>query len=230
MKAAYEASPYAGIAGAMKNSGLGVGIPDTGRCEIVVKDGVARILTSAACMGQGLATVVIQMACQETGLSAEHFAHEAADTLTTPNSGTSTASRQSLFTGEATRRAARKLMDALAGRPLSALEGHGFYAEFTGVTDPMGSDAPNPVSHIAYGYAAQVVVMDETGKVAKVVAAHDVGRAVNPKACEGQIEGGIAMGLGYALTEDFKTDGGYVQSNLRQRLAFSAPPTCRRWR
>jgi CO/xanthine dehydrogenase Mo-binding subunit len=102
VKDAYESSPFAGIAGAMKNSGLGVGVPDTGRCEIVIRDGKAHILTSAACMGQGIATVVIQMAVQETGLPAEAFVHEAADTLTTPNSGTSHRSRQSLFTGEAT--------------------------------------------------------------------------------------------------------------------------------
>jgi len=212
VKDAFESSPYAGIAGAMKNSGLGVGVPDTGRCEIVVKEGKAHILTSAACMGQGIATMVVQMAAQESGLPAEMFVHEAADTLTTPNSGTSTASRQSLFTGEATRRAARKLMDALDGRALSALEGHGFYGEYSAVTDRIGTDVPNPVSHVAYGYAAQVVIMDDTGKVVRVVAAHDVGRAVNPKSCEGQIEGGVAMGLGYALTEDFKVEGGYVKT------------------
>ena len=222
VRGAYESSPYAGIAGAMKNSGLGVGIPDTGRCEIVIRDGVAHILTSAACMGQGIATVMIQMAAQETGLPAEMFVHEAADTLTTPNSGTSTASRQTVFTGEATRRAARKMADALAGRPLSALEGHGFYGEYTGVTDKMGADVPNPVSHIAYGYAAHVVVMDEKGKVVKVVAAHDVGRAVNPKSCEGQIEGGVAMGLGYALTEDFVTEGGYVKTTYATLGLFRA--------
>jgi len=222
VKDAYESSPYAGIAGAMKNSGLGVGVPDTGRCEIVIRDGKAHILTSAACMGQGIATVVIQMAVQETGLPAEAFVHEAADTLTTPNSGTSTASRQSLFTGEATRRAARKMMDALAGRPLAALEGHGFYGEYSGVTDPMGTDKPHPVSHIAYGYAAHVVILDEAGRVQKVVAAHDVGRAVNPRSCEGQIEGGVAMGLGYALTEDFKTEGGYVKTTYATLGLFRA--------
>jgi len=150
------------------------------------------------------------------------FVHEAADTLTTPNSGTSTASRQSLFTGEATRRAARKMMDALGGRPLDALEGHGFYGEYAGVTDKIGADVPNPVSHIAYGYAAQVVIMDEKGRVVRVVAAHDVGRAVNPKSCEGQIEGGVAMGLGYALTEDFKVEGGYVKTTYQTLGLFRA--------
>ena len=56
--------------------------------------------------------------------------------------------------------------------------------------------------HPAFGFATQVVVLDETGRVAKVVAAHDVGRAINPKLCEGQIEGAVHMGLGYALTEE----------------------------
>ena len=67
----------------------------------------------------------------------------------------------------------------------------------------MGSDKPNPVSHVAYGYATQVVVLDDNGKVTKVVAAHDIGRAINPISVEGQIEGGVVMGLGYALTEDY---------------------------
>ena len=67
----------------------------------------------------------------------------------------------------------------------------------------MGSEKDNPVSHVAYGYATQVVVLDDYGKVIKIVAAHDVGRAINPISVEGQIEGGVVMGLGYALTEDY---------------------------
>ena len=96
--------------------------------------------------------------------------------------------------------------------PLEALEGKDYYGEYTGVTDPMGSDKPNPISHIAYGYGAQVVIMDETKRVQKVVAAHDVGRVINPKSCEGQIEGGIVMALGYGLTENFIMENGYVKS------------------
>jgi CO/xanthine dehydrogenase Mo-binding subunit len=91
----------------------------------------------------------------------------------------------------------------------------------------MGSDKANPVSHIAYGYAAQVVIMDENKKVVKVVAAHDVGRVVNPQSCEGQIEGGVVMGLGYALTEDFKMENGYVKSKygtLGLLRATDVPP------
>ena len=51
---------------------------------------------------------------------------------------------------------------------------------------------------------AQLVVMDrETGEIEKVLAVHDVGRAVNPMLCERPIQGAVHMGLGYALSEEF---------------------------
>ncbi len=210
VKDAYESSPFAGIAGAMKNSGLGVGVPDVGRVAVEVREGLVHIATSAACMGQGLGTVCVQMVCQATGLPAGMIIHDAPDTARTPDSGTTTASRQTLFTGEAARRAALQLKHALqeAGS-LEALEGKRFYAEFTSPTDPIGSDKPNPVSHVAYGYAAHVVILDAQKRVQRVVAAHDVGHVVNPKSCEGQVEGGVTMGLGYAFTEDFPMANSY---------------------
>ncbi len=160
--------------------------------------------TSAACMGQGIAAVCRQMVCQATGLHPQLIVHEAADTVRTPDSGTSTASRQTVVTGEATRRAALKLAAALeSGKTLASLEGEEFYDEFFAETDPMGSPVPNPVSHVSYSYATQVVILNEEGKLEKVVAAYDVGSPVNPKSCEGQVEGGVVMGLGFALTEDF---------------------------
>ena len=61
---------------------------------------------------------------------------------------------------------------------------------------------------MAFGYATQVVLMAEDGTIKKVVAAHDVGRAINPQSCAGQIEGGVHMGLGYALSEDFPCSKG----------------------
>ena len=228
VRPAFEQNPYAGIAGCMKNSGIGVGLPDIGRCRLLVENGQVHILTSAACMGQGVATVCTSIVCTVTGLSPELVVHERADTGRTPDSGTSTASRQTLFTGEATRRAALDLKKALkeAGS-LQALEGREFYGEYSGVTDPMGSPKKNPVSHVAYGYGAQVVIMDENKRVKRVVAAHDVGRVINPRACEGQIEGGVVMGLGFALTEDFVMKDGRVLSKygtLGLIRATDAPP------
>ncbi|HWR07042.1 selenium-dependent xanthine dehydrogenase [Sporomusa sp.] len=208
VKAAFESSPNAGIACSMKNAGIGVGLPDIGRAKIRVENGKAVILTGAACIGQGLVTVMIQIACETAGLDYRVLTAADPDTYLTPDSGTTTASRQTVFTGEAVRQAALCLKAALQTASLAELEGREFYGEYSGVTDPMGADKANPVSHVAYGYASQVVILDETGKLLKVVAAHDVGKAINPTGVEGQIEGGVVMGLGYALTEDFPLKDG----------------------
>lgn len=203
VKEQYENNKYVGIACAMKNAGIGVGIPDTGRLNVKVIDGKAHLRTSAACIGQGLGTVILQIFCETTGLTHNDVVVDPPDTSITPNSGTTTASRQTVFTGEACRVAAIKLAEALKGKTLANLEGEEFYGEYSSVTDPMGSDKPNPVSHVAYGYATQIVIIDEKGEVQKVVAAHDLGKAINPIAAEGQVEGGVVMGLGYGLTEDY---------------------------
>jgi selenium-dependent xanthine dehydrogenase len=215
VKDAYESSPYAGIACAFKNSGKGVGVKDIGRCILSVEKGIVRVRTSAACMGQGIAAVCMHMVSQATGLPPPTIAHEAPDTVRTPDSGTSTASRQTVVTGEATRRAAEKLAAELArGKTLDELEGGEWYGEYFAETDPMGADKEYPVSHVSYSYATQVVILDDRGRVDRVVAAYDVGEPVNPKSCEGQIEGGIVMGLGFALTEDFPLENGYPTRRL----------------
>lgn len=219
VKPYYDKNPKAGIACALKNAGVGVGIPDTGRCRLVVRNGQVHIHTSAACIGQGMGTVTVQMVCDTTGLNPHFVVYEAPNTSIAPDSGNTTASRQTLFTGEATHRAAKSLLEALTEKGfemekdfanyekvcsiLKELENKDFYGEYVGVTDKMGSDKENPVSHIAYGYATHLVELDENGKLLRVVAAHDSGRVVNPVSIEGQIQGGVTMSLGYALTEDY---------------------------
>ena len=83
-------------------------------------------------------------------------------------------------------------------------------------TDPLSSDKPNPKSHIAYGYATHVVILDDEGKVKKVVATHDSGQIVNPINFEGQVEGGVLMSLGYALTEDMRLKDGVPTDKFGQ--------------
>lgn len=213
VKEAYNAAEVAGISCFFKNSGIGVGLPDVGRCIVSVENGKVHVRTSAACIGQGMATVTTQVACETLNLPPKMIIAEAPDTRRTPNSGTTTASRQSLFTGEATRRAAMQLRYELdMGRALEDLEGQEFYGEYSAVTDPLINDKRNPVSHAGYGYAAEVAILDGKGKVEKFVAAYDMGQVVNPKSAEGQIEGGIVMGMGYALTEKFVMDQGYVKA------------------
>lgn len=210
VKDAYYSSPRAGIACGFKNSGLGVGFPDTGRCILSVEQGKVHIRTSAACMGQGVATVCMQMLGQTCSLRADQIVVEDPDTRRTPDSGTSTASRQSVFTGEAVKRAALKLKEALETNSLLDLEGQAFGGEYTSITDPINSKKEHPVSHVAYSYSAQVVILDEQGKLEKVVAACDVGQVVNHQALTGQVEGGVVMGLGFGLTEDFPIKDGQL--------------------
>lgn len=198
-----DANKYVGLACAMKNAGVGVGIPDTGRVRLVVKGGKVHILAGASCIGQGLGTVLTQMVCGETGIPRENVVHERSNTFSAPDSGTTSGSRQTLFTGEACRRACQNLLEALKENTLTELEDKEFYGEYLGKTDPLGADVPNPVSHIAYGYATQVCILDEDGKIKQMVAAHDVGKAVNPTSIEGQIEGGVVMSMGFALTEKY---------------------------
>ena len=207
--AAVAAGDPVGIACAMKNAGVGVGIPDWGRCKLIVEpDGKVHIYTGASCIGQGLGTVLVQTVVTCTGLRRGDVVYERSNTWIAPDSGDTSGSRQTLVTGEATRRACAKLKAELdGGKTLAQLAGQEFYGEYLAKTDPLGADVPNPVSHVAYGYATQMCILDrETGKIKKLVAAHDVGKAVNPLSIEGQIEGGVVMSMGYALTEQYPID------------------------
>lgn len=220
----YEADPdyFVGIASAMKNAGVGVGVPDIGRCNLKIINGKVHVRSSAGAIGQGVQTVLLQIVCEETGLLPENLVVEHPDTKYTPDSGTTTASRQTVFAGQAARRAAMGLKEDLNNKTLNELEGKEYIGEFEYKTDPIGSDKANPVSHVAYGYATQLFIIDKEGKVVKVVAAHDVGKAINPLSAEGQVEGGVAMGLGYALTEDFPLKNGIPQAKLGTLGLFKA--------
>ena len=203
VKPYYDQAKYVGIACAMKNAGVGVGIPDTGRVRLVIQEGKVHIFAGASCIGQGLGTVLTQMVCTQTGLPPEAVVYERSNTYFAPDSGTTSGSRQTLFTGEACRRACESLREAIKDKSLTELENEEFYGEYLGKTDPLGAPVPNPVSHIAYGYATQICILNEEGKIERMVAAHDVGKAVNPLSVEGQIEGGVVMSMGYALTERY---------------------------
>lgn len=207
--AAMAAGKPVGLACAMKNAGVGVGIPDTGRVKLIVQeDKKLHIFTGASCIGQGLGTVLVQMVVSNTDLKREDIVYERSNTWIAPDSGTTSGSRQTLITGEACMRACRKFMEAKAGgKTLADLVGQEFYGEYLAKTDPLGAEVPNPVSHVAYGYATQMCILDaKTKKIEKMVAAHDVGKAVNPLSCEGQIEGGVVMSMGFALREKYPID------------------------
>ncbi len=221
VKEKYEAArTRAGVACAFKNTGLGMGHPDIGRCVVKVLSDRVEVRTGAACTGQGLATVLTQITCDVLGLDADRVRVALPDTATTPDSGTTTASRQTLISGEACRRACSAaaaaraaLGEERAARPPPAPRtsasrtgpwpAREFSGEYEAATDPFETDAVNPVRHVAYSYACQLAILGTDGRLERIVAAHDSGLVVNPRAFEGQVEGGVAMGIGFALTEDF---------------------------
>ncbi len=206
--AALAAGKPVGLACAMKNSGVGVGLPDWGRCKLIVEaDEKVHIYAGASCIGQGLGTVLVQMVVTNTPLKRDDIVYERSNTWIAPDSGDSSGSRQTLITGEACRRACEKLVEALKEHTLKELNGEVFYGEYLAKTDRLGADVPHPVSHVAYGYATQMCILDRaTGRIESMVAVHDVGKAINPRSCEGQIEGGVVMSMGYALREQYPID------------------------
>ena len=207
-EAVREGKPV-GLASCMKNSGVGVGLPDWGRCKLIVEaDEKLHIYAGASCIGQGVGTVLIQMVVTNTVLKREQIVYERSNTWIAPDSGDTSGSRQTLITGEACRRACLEF-NAAYGGDMKALVGREFYGEYLAKTDKLGADVPNPVSHVAYGYATQLCILDkESGKIEQMVAAHDVGKAVNPRSCEGQIEGGVVMSMGFALRERYPLENG----------------------
>ena len=206
----------------MKNAGVGVGLPDWGRCRLLVQDKMVQIHAGASCIGQGVGTVLTQVVSQTAQIPVEQIRYCPANTSDSPDSGTTSGSRQTLITGEAAKRACEKLCEDLKTHSLQELEGKEYCGEYLAKTDKMGSDVPNPVSHVAYGYATQVCILNEDGTIQKMVAAHDVGKAVNPISVEGQIEGGVVMGMGYALTEQYEIKEGRPVSRFGTLGLFRA--------
>ena len=139
-----------------------------------------------------------------------------AETNLAPDSGTTSGSRQTLVTGEAARRACGLILqDLKGGKQLFSLNGKEYFGEYLAATDPMGSEKKNPVSHVAYGFATQVVCLKEDGTVEQVIAAHDVGKAINPLSVEGQIEGGVLHVTGIRSDRGISAGSWYAPRKVR---------------
>lgn len=214
VKDAYKNAKYAGIACGIKNVGIGNGMPDLGKAVLKVEDdGCVSIRTGFTEMGQGLFTISIQTACEETGLGPETF-RATTDTSAAVDCGQTTASRGTVLAAASVCEAARKLKaDLDGGKTLAELVGREYRGDYACMyTNKLGADVEEPKTHLTYGFATQIVILDDDGRLKKVVAAHDVGRVMNPTLLEGQMQGSIHMGLGYALTEEFVVEGGEIQS------------------
>jgi len=233
VREAYRGARFAGIACGAKNVGIGNGMVERGRAILRIEpDARLTLWHSWTEMGQGVHTVFAQIVAEELGVDPAHV-RVLVDTERELDTGETTASRATTLGGQAVADAARKAraaFDALPpGADLETLAGREFGGEFVvDWTTPIGEGIPDPVTHIAYGWATQVVILDDAGRLARVVAAQDVGRTMNPTLLEGQVEGGVHMGLGLALTEAFVTDHGVPLSDTLKSQgiipAASMPP------
>jgi len=204
VKDAYRSARYAGIGCAVKNVGVGNGLTEYGKAILRPEaDGSVTLFHPWTEMGQGVDTILAQIACTELGIAPE-LVRIVVDTERELGCGQTTASRATVLGGRAVIDAAARLSRRAAGRPLADLAGEEFYGEVAvDWTTAPGSAAGAPVTHFAYGWATQVVILAEDGRIDKVIAAHDVGRVLNPTLLEGQIEGAVHMGLGHSLSEEF---------------------------
>jgi xanthine dehydrogenase molybdenum-binding subunit len=208
--AARQAGQAVGIACGIKNTGIGNGAQEWGKARLVVEDdGTVSLYNGYTEMGQGLLTVLIQFAVEVTGLPPAVFRPKVDSTYQLA-CGQTTGSRATLFGGRAVAAAAEKLKTDLdAGSSLAELAGRVYSGEIlVDDTTAPGQSTEKIKTHTSFGFATQVVILDAEGCLEKVIAAHDVGRAVNPALCEGQVEGSVHMGLGYALTEELPCPGG----------------------
>ncbi|MDG2218570.1 MAG: molybdopterin-dependent oxidoreductase [Acidimicrobiales bacterium] len=206
VKPAWDAAAAAGnpvgMGLGLKNSGLGNGAVEVSRSTVqFMEDNTIEVRHCWTEMGQGVHTVARQVAVEELGVDADRI-RVVVDTTRELGAGQTTGSRGTVMASGSVADACRVAMTA----------GCEVGVEYEGVytvdwTNSINDGLENPVIHSTFGYAAQLVELDpESGAIANVVAAHDVGRAVNPLLCEGQIEGAVHMGLGYALTEGFPCD------------------------
>jgi CO/xanthine dehydrogenase Mo-binding subunit len=190
------------------------------RLELIGGEPTAQVQTAAAEVGQGLVTVLTQIARTELGV--ERVVILPADT-SVGSAGSSSASRQTYVTGGAVRaacQAVREQLDRRAGPGLAGLLGGPAEATVTWrhrPTHPLDPETGQGQAHVQYAFAAHRAVVDvdtELGlvKVVEIATAQDVGKAINPQAVEGQIHGGIAQGLGLAVMEEIQISGGVVRN------------------
>ena len=205
--AARAAGKAVGLGLGLKNSGLGNGFKEITKAVVRIEhDGTLEIRHGWTEMGQGINTIAIQVAIEELGDVLAIDANKVrvvVDTTRELGLGQTTGSRGTLMGAGAVQAACNTAKAAGLARGVDHV-GEYRVDWTTKLGDP---NVTNPIIHSTFGYASQMAVIDrESGKIERVVAAHDVGRAMNPTLCEGQIEGSIHMGLGYALTEDFPSD------------------------
>ncbi len=221
VKDEFYKAKYSGLACGIKNVGVGNGLPDFSDIKIIIhSEKEIEIQHGWTEMGQGVDTIAIQTFYQETKIDPAIVKVNVQTNAGLPT-GMTTSSRATVLVGNAIIDGSRKLMQDLQSKTLEQLSGNFYFGSYRcDWTTKPSTEEVHPVTHFSYGYATQLVVLDGRGEIKKVVAAHDGGKIINPALFEGQIEGAVHMGLGYALTEDLPMKDGYLLSDKMKDLGI----------
>jgi xanthine dehydrogenase molybdenum-binding subunit len=222
VKDAFYKARYAGIACGIKNTGIGNGMPDSSSARIRIGAADKVIIEHGWTeMGQGVNTVALQVVCQETGLE-PRLIEVHIDTASEQEAGMTTASRATSLVGNALIDACKELKADLETCSLAELVGRQYEGKYVvDWTTKPGAMVEKVYTHYSYSYATQLVILDEEkGFVQKIVAAHDAGKVFNPTLFEGQLEGSIHMGLGYAISEEVVMENGRPQSTMLRKMGI----------
>ncbi len=217
VKPYYEKARFKGLACGIKNSGVGNGMADYSDVIIEIQSEKHVLLQHGWTeMGQGVHTVATQVLCEETGIPPA-IVEVTVDSSAGIPTGMTTSSRATALLGNAILDASKQIREDLKHNTLQQLSGKIYKGNYTcDWTTKPGADVKEIITHFAYGYATQLVVLDEKGKIETIYAAHDAGKIMNPVMFEGQVEGAVHMGLGYALTEDLPmVDGQLLSTKMR---------------
>ena len=240
----FRDAKFAGIACGIKNTGIGNGMPDSSKVTLsIVRDpdavqpplgppqsvggddgvdeGVKVIIDHGWTeMGQGVHTMAVQTLVTETGIPPS-LVEVRVETGSEMVTGMTTASRATSLIGNAIIDACKRFKSDLEFHKLGELVGRSYEGDFTvDWTTKPGAMVEKVYTHYSYSYATQVVILDEAGQVEKIIAAHDAGKIFNPTLFEGQLEGSIHMGLGYAISEDLPMEGGHPKSTMLRKCGI----------
>ncbi len=205
-----------GIAAGWKNVGYTFGYPENATTVIELHGGAeierAVVRLAAAEVGQGIHTAVVQMASQALNVPLDRIEVIYTDTARTPSAGSVSASRMVYMAGNALLVTAKAALEAWRDEQRPVIVERTFEPP---ATEPMDPQTGRANGVFAFAYLAQAVEIEvdtSTGQihVARIVSAHDVGKAVNPRIVEGQIQGGAIQALGWATSEDFIVQKGIV--------------------
>ena len=221
LKDVFKNARYAGIACGIKNTGIGNGMADEGKVKIeIVSPEKVIVHHGWTEMGQGVSTMAVQFLCEETGID-PGIVEVRVDTSKDAPAGMTTASRATSIIGNSIANAAKNLKEDLKTKSLEELTGKVYEGKWVcDWTTKPGAEVDEVITHYSYSYATQVVVLNDEGEIEKVYAAHDAGKIINPSLFEGQIEGSIHMGLGYALTEDLELENGVPKSTRLRKMGI----------